>query len=107
MRLRRRGRSAAGAPVDMTEEQLDGYIDDLLNDEAAQVTPPDRLLSYVLEWPPGTEAGFKKWLASLPSRLVRAKGLVRSRRRVSVIQPGEWELDYCAVRRAGAETRGR
>ncbi len=45
--------AAAGAPADMTEEQLDGYIDDLLNDETAQVTPPDRLLSHVLEWSPG------------------------------------------------------
>lgn len=72
---------AAGAvmstPADMTEEQLEGYIDDLLNDEVAQVTPPDRLLSHVLEWAPGTEAGFKEWLASLPPRFVRAKGLVR------------------------------
>ena len=69
--------AVAGTPADMTGEQLDDYIDDLLNDEAAQVTPPDRLLSYVLEWPPCTEAGFKEWLASLPPRLVRAKGIVR------------------------------
>ena len=69
--------AAVSTPAEMTEEQLDGYIDDLLNDEAAQVTPPDRLLSYVLEWPPGTEAGFKEWLAALPPRLVRAKGLVQ------------------------------
>jgi G3E family GTPase len=69
--------AAVSTPAEMTEEQLDGYIDDLLNDEAAQVTPPDRLLSYMLEWPPGTEAGFKEWLAALPPRLVRAKGLVQ------------------------------
>jgi G3E family GTPase len=81
-------------PIDMTEEQLDGYIEDLLNDETAQVTPPDRLLSYVLEWPPGSEAGFKGWLASLPPRLVRAKGLVRldGESRLFNLVNGNWTL---------------
>jgi G3E family GTPase len=85
---------AVSAPVDMTEEQLDGYIDDLLNDQAAQVTPPDRLLSHVLEWAPGTEAAFNEWLASLPSRLVRAKGLVRldGEFRLFNLVNGNWTL---------------
>jgi Putative GTPases (G3E family) len=70
-------RAAAGTPADMTDEQLDDYIDGLLNDDSAQVMPPDRLMSLVVEWPPGTEADFREWLGTLPAKLVRAKGLVR------------------------------
>lgn len=66
-----------GTPADMTDEQLDDYIDGLLNDDSAQVTPPDRLMSLVVEWPPGSEADFRQWLGTLPAKLVRAKGLVR------------------------------
>jgi len=85
---------ATGTPVDMTDEQLDGYIDGLLNDEEAQVTPPDRLLSYVFEWPPGTEAAFKEWLGSLPPRLVRAKGIVNldGEFRLFNLVNGNWTL---------------
>jgi len=86
--------AAVSTPVDMTEEQLDGYIEDLLNDEVAQVTPPDRLLSYVFEWPSGSEAGFREWLATLPPRLVRAKGLVRldGELRLFNLVNGNWTL---------------
>lgn len=65
------------APHAMTEEELESYIDDLLADETAEVTPPDRLLSLVVEWPGGTQEGLRAWLGGLPDRVVRGKGLVR------------------------------
>jgi G3E family GTPase len=69
-----RGEDAAGM-LSMTEEQLDRYIDALLEDETAEVTPPDRLLSTVVEWGPGSRQEFESWLERLP-KLVRGKGVV-------------------------------
>lgn len=68
---------AGGAPAAMTEEELEAYIDDLLADETAEVTPPDRLLSLVVDWPGGAQEELRAWLGALPVRVVRGKGLVK------------------------------
>ncbi|MHB8869535.1 MAG: CobW family GTP-binding protein [Thermoleophilia bacterium] len=64
-------------PPTMSEEDLESYIDDLLADEAAEVTPPDRLLSLVVEWSGGSQEELRAWLDTLPERVVRGKGLVK------------------------------
>lgn len=69
--------AAAGATVALTEEELEAYIDDLLADESAEVTPPDRLLSLVVDWPGGSQEELRTWLGALPVRVVRGKGLVK------------------------------
>ncbi|MHB0980804.1 MAG: CobW family GTP-binding protein [Thermoleophilia bacterium] len=68
---------AGETPATMTEEELEAYIDDLLTDETAEVTPPDRLLSLVVEWPGGSQEELRAWLGALPVRVVRGKGLVK------------------------------
>jgi len=67
---------ADSLPV-MSEAELEAYIDDLLSDETAEVTPPDRLMSLVVEWPGGSQSELRSWLAGLPERVVRGKGIVR------------------------------
>ena len=69
------GEAGAHVVPPLSEEALEDYIDGLLADESAQVTPPDRLLSLVLRWPGGTKEEFEGWVGRLP-KLVRAKGLV-------------------------------
>lgn len=66
-----------GTPAAMTEDELEAYIDDLLADETAEVTPPDRLLSLVVEWPGRSQEELRAWLGGLPARVVRGKGLVK------------------------------
>lgn len=68
-------RQESAEPPGLTEEQLEAYIERLLEDEGAEVTPPDRLLSRVVHWGPGRGEDFEDWLAGLP-RLVRGKGIV-------------------------------
>ena len=82
-------------PSAMTEADLEAYIDDLLADETAEVTPPDRLLSLVVEWPGGTEDDLREWLAGLPERVVRGKGLVRVEKAVWLFSlvNGKWTLE--------------
>lgn len=66
-----------GAPsATMSEQELEAYIDDLLTDETAQVTPPDRLLSWVVEWSWESQDHLRAWLGALPERVVRGKGIV-------------------------------
>jgi len=67
---------ADSLPV-MSEAELEAYIDDLLSDETAEVTPPDRLMSLVVQWPGGSQSELRSWLAGLPERVVRGKGIVR------------------------------
>jgi G3E family GTPase len=89
-----RGSAASGRPQPMTEEQLEEYIDALLADETAEVTPPDRLLSTVVEWGPGSRRAFEDWLGSLP-KLVRGKAIVELDGRVSLFNlvNGRWTID--------------
>ncbi len=68
--------AAAHVVPALSEDELDDYIDELLCDESAQVTPPDRLLSLVVTWPGGSERDFREWLDRLPAKVVRAKGLL-------------------------------
>ncbi len=64
-------------PAAMSERELESYIDDLLTDETAQVTPPDRLLSWVVEGSWESQDHLRAWLGELPERVVRGKGIVK------------------------------
>jgi G3E family GTPase len=82
-------------PAALTPAELEAYIDELLDDEAAEVTPPDRLLSLVVYRPEATEDGLRAWLAGLPERVVRGKGLVRLENRLWLFSlvNGNWTLE--------------
>jgi len=88
-------RDEAGTPPALTAAELEAYIDDLLGDETAEVTPPDRLLSLVVHRPEATEDGLRAWLAELPERVVRGKGLVRLENRLWLFSlvNGNWTLE--------------
>ncbi|GAB4249192.1 MAG: hypothetical protein Kow00129_09980 [Thermoleophilia bacterium] len=98
------GADAAEPPMRLNDEQLEEYIENLLQDESAQVTPPDRLLSTVVPWGPGTEEDFRGWIDGLP-RVVRAKGVVEldGELRLFSMVNGRWTLgDYQGRRPAEA-----
>jgi G3E family GTPase len=87
--------SVGQAPASrMSEEELEDYIDGLLSDETAEVTPPDRLLSLVVEWDAGGPE-LRTWLEGLPAGLVRGKGLVRSEGGLWLFSlvNGKWTLE--------------
>jgi len=99
----------APAPLELTEEALEGYIEELLNDEAAEVTPPDRLLSLVVPWPPGSRTALESWLARLPERMVRGKGVVGLDGNLTLFNlvSGRWTLEPYAGPEPPAEVRDR
>ncbi len=88
-------REEGRTPSPLTAAELEAYIDDLLDDETAEVTPPDRLLSLVVHRPEDTEDELRAWLAGLPERVVRGKGLVRLENRLWLFSlvNGNWILE--------------
>ncbi len=60
----------------LNENALEEVIDRILEDEAAQVTPPDKMISITFRWIAGSVDDFR-WIAdNLPSDVVRAKGFI-------------------------------
>ena len=96
-------------PADMTDGELEAYIDGLLSDRTAQVTPPDRLLSLVLERAVADEAGFRAWADALPPKLVRAKGVLELDGRFWLFNlvNGNWTLEPYGGPAPGDEVRNR
>lgn len=60
----------------LADDELEKIVDQILDDEAAQVTPPDRLISFVCRWPTGKVDDFRYVADNLPSDVVRAKGFL-------------------------------
>lgn len=69
---------AAERPKRISSQELDAFIDKLLADPQASMTPPDRLLSASFTWAGGDRGQFKGMLAMLPDGIVRAKGIVKT-----------------------------
>ena len=65
----------------MEEEELDEVVDDILQDAAAQVTPPDLLSSATFRWKRGTLEDFQYIAENMPADVVRAKGFILDRGR--------------------------
>ncbi len=78
--LPERHRPSAGnelaANLVMAEDELDEIVDDILQDEAAQVTPPDLLTSATFHWNEGTLKDFQYIAEHIPGDVVRAKGFL-------------------------------
>jgi G3E family GTPase len=60
----------------LNEEALEAVVDTILDDEAAQVTPPDRLISISCRWLSGSVEDFRPIADKLPPDVVRAKGFI-------------------------------
>ena len=97
------GRSA------LTPEELDQYIDGLLSDETAEVTPPDRLLSLVVEGVPTNRRALKSWMDQLPRGVIRGKGILPMDEGLMLLSMvrGQWTLESYSGRIPSEELLGR
>lgn len=66
---------AAGA-AEMSVEELESYIDGLLSDPGASLTPPDILMSATFLWKEASLPAIGQFSAKLPGEVLRAKGFV-------------------------------
>lgn len=60
----------------LSNDALEAVVDRILDDEAGQVTPPDRLISFTCRWLSGSVDDFRPIADKLPSDVVRAKGFI-------------------------------
>jgi G3E family GTPase len=60
----------------MNNAALEEAVDRILDDEAAQLTPPDRLISMTCRWLSGSVEDFRPIADRLPNDVIRAKGFI-------------------------------
>ena len=87
--------SEATADEPMTQSELDDYVEALLDDPEAQVTPPDRLLSAVYRWEGQDLETIRELAERLPEAVVRSKGFLSGDGGTYLFSyvMGDWELN--------------
>jgi G3E family GTPase len=79
----------------LTEEELDRFIDDLLDSPDLEITPPDVLVSAAYRWNGGDIGEIRKLADRLPEGVVRAKGFVEENGATFLFNyvMGHWTLE--------------
>ncbi len=79
----------------LTEEELDRFIDDLLDSPDVEITPPDLLVSAAYRWNGGDIGEVRKLADRLPEGVVRAKGFVEENGATLLFNyvMGHWTLE--------------
>ena len=83
----------------LSPEEVESFIDNLLDSPDLELTPPDPLVSATLKWK-GTDISSVKNLAdSLPSSILRAKGFIEDGKRLLLFNyvMGNWTLEPSPV----------
>ncbi len=70
------GEKIPGAVLNMTGEELDSFIDGLLDDPQASLSPPDILMSATFLWQGAELSEIEEMTGKLPGGVVRAKGFL-------------------------------
>jgi len=83
----------------LSDDELEQFIDDLLDSPDLEITPPDTLMSVAYHWQ-GDDLGQIRELAQdLPAAIVRAKGFVEENDRMYLFNyvMGTWTIEETAV----------
>ena len=92
--------------LSMTEEELEAYIENLSGDETAEVTPPDRLLSKVVDGRPAPRPSFASGSSRTSQRVVRGPRAWWNSRSGLAVQHGERQVDVGPLPRQRPGGRG-
>ncbi len=79
---------------ELSENELDEYIDGLLESPDLEITPPDMLVSAAYKWT-GHDIGQVKTMAEdLPSSVIRAKGFLEEKNKIYLFNyvMGDWTI---------------
>jgi G3E family GTPase len=79
----------------MSDEELDDFIDDLLDSPELEITPPDTLMSVAYEWQGDRIEQIKTMAEKLPASVVRAKGFIDEKGRMHIFNyvMGDWTIE--------------
>ena len=83
----------------LSDEELEQFIDDLLDSPDLEITPPDTLMSVAYHWKGGQLEQISAMAEALPSSTVRAKGFVEKNGRMYLFNyvMGTWTMEETAV----------
>jgi G3E family GTPase len=83
----------------LSDEELEQFIDDLLDSPDLEVTPPDTLMSVAYHWKGDQLEQISAMAETLPSSIVRAKGFVEENDRMYLFNyvMGTWTVEETAV----------
>ena len=83
----------------LSDEELEQFIDDLLDNPDLEITPPDTLMSVAYHWQGDKLEQIGAMAQALPSSIVRAKGFVAENDRMYLFNyvMGTWTVEETAV----------
>lgn len=83
----------------LSEEELDQFIDDLLDSPDLEITPPDTLVSVAYHWNGDNLKQIGAMAEALPPAVVRAKGFVGEKGNIYLFSyvMGDWTLEAVEV----------
>ena len=82
-------------PTPLTSEELDKFLDDMLDDPNLEITPPDMLVSVAYKWTGTSLDEVRKIANILPTAVVRSKGFVEENGEVYIFNfvMGDWTIE--------------
>jgi G3E family GTPase len=83
----------------LSEEELDKFIDDLLDSPDLEITPPDTLMSVAYDWNGNNLEQIRAMANALPASVVRAKGFVEEKGKMHLFNyvMGDWTIEATEV----------
>jgi len=83
----------------LSDEELEQFIDDLLDSPDLEITPPDTLMSVAYHWKGDQLGQISAMAEALPSSIVRAKGFVEEKNRMYLFNyvMGTWTVEETSV----------
>ena len=86
-------------PAPLSDEELERFIDDLLDSPELEITPPDALMSVAYNWEGRKLEQISAMAESLPSSIVRAKGFVEENNHMYLFNyvMGTWTVEETDV----------
>ena len=83
----------------LSEDELEKFVDDLLDSPDLEITPPDRLMSVTYHWSGDNLEQVKEMSKNLPSSVVRAKGFVEEKSKMHLFNyvMGDWTIEESEI----------
>jgi len=78
----------------LSEDELEKFVDDLLDSPDLEITPPDLLMSVTYHWAGDNLEQVKEMAGNLPPSVVRAKGFIEENSRMYIFNyvMGDWTV---------------
>jgi G3E family GTPase len=79
----------------LSTQELDSFLDDLLDSPELEITPPDTLVSVAYQWQGDNLDQIKAMAENLPTSVVRAKGFVDEKGKMHLFNyvMGDWSIE--------------